>query len=255
MPRPAGGVAAIGQGPCSHRLPRETWWKVGHEVSAGSAGRSRALTHGHPRMYHMVCPIHGTATTRGEGFIDKTGLDGAVGRCPKNIAVAQVELAGGVGMDLDPGMPGDLGDRIAILQQPGLVGPPAVVEQRMGIGGKGEITVPLERGFGIRHPGSTWRKRNPGCGGHIEKDAAPLQCPMPERGKVLLAPLGSKRPQRAGGVSLERSGKRASAPPAPGQCGGEITVALVLNTGSIHAASGIKKTPALGRRSSIAPRG
>src|SRR5690606_39647929 len=73
---------------------------------------------------------------------------------PDDLAPADVEAPGGGGAELDPVMPGELGDRVRILQQPWPVGAAAVVQERMGIGGKDELTVSIE----YREPGGERRR-------------------------------------------------------------------------------------------------
>jgi vacuolar-type H+-ATPase subunit H len=50
----------------------------------------------------------------------------------------------GLRIHLDPGVPGNLGNWIAVLQQPGFVGPAPVVEHPVWVGGKNELAVSLE---------------------------------------------------------------------------------------------------------------
>src|SRR4030095_15896079 len=74
------------------------------------------------------------------------GFDGAVGRRElHDLAVADVQALGRLRMDFYQGMPGELSDRILILQQPGLVGAAAVVEQRAHVRHEPELAVALRR--------------------------------------------------------------------------------------------------------------
>src|SRR4051812_27049642 len=91
-------------------------------------------------------------------------------------------------MDLHPGVPGDLGDRIGVFEQPGLVGPSPVVHHPVRIREKYQVAAALEVRTSVLDLGCAGAKgdRSRWSRG---KDTAPLQRAMPEASEVLVATL------------------------------------------------------------------
>ena len=155
------------------------------------------------------------------------------------LAFADVDLARGFGVDLHPRLPGALGDRIGVLEQPGPVGAAAVVVHRVRIGDEGELAFPVEAGDLGRDRG-TGRQADRG-GRHLGVDCPPGRSasrhdrrPRPTRRRRWASKLGAVNP--ASGPPTARATASSTSP-----------VARVVKTGSMTGCMS-DRTPARGSR-------
>ena len=94
-----------------------------------------------------------------------------------------------------PRMPGDLGDRIGVLQQPRLVGAAAVVQHAVRIGEEDELALALERRLGVGRPRTRQAPARPASArARLVEHAAALQRRVPELVGVRLLPLAGETP-------------------------------------------------------------
>ena len=110
----------------------------------------------------------------------------------RSLAVPDVEPAGRFGAHFDPRVPGDLGDRIGVLEQPRLVGAAAVVQHAVGVRQEDEASLSLEGRLGVRQLRRRRSQRHGRGGGRLVEHAAALERRAPELGRVGLLPLGGE---------------------------------------------------------------
>ncbi len=171
--------------PCPGLLDGDPGGEVRHEVAlrrAQQVERVGAATLREGAVFGVAEPER-----HRDGLAVQAGVD--VGRSleravrrgqPQDLAVLHVERACGLGTQLDPVMPGDLGDRVGVLEQPGLVGASAVVQQRVGVRQEDEAAVPLERRLGVGHLAGGRREAHGRRRGGLVEYAAVLERRPPE---------------------------------------------------------------------------
>ena len=153
--------------------------------------------------------------------------------------------------DLDPVVPGDLGHRVRVLEQPRLVRPPAVMQHAVRIDEQHELALALEGWLGVAQLRRARRER------HLAAAPAPRRRDRPAAGPS--ARTRRRRPPRSPArlsqrlrrwASHDGAVNLASAPPAFLATRRRMSpAARVSNTGSITGCIRLR-TPVRGARSS-----